>query len=282
MCRALRKKLTLLFYFVSADMCVMLSLYTLSSICIEFLGMGYAEVLTFLCALMIIVLTIFMLFAQDVDGNSKANDSDLLSVLKFTFLNSKAIAILHPMSVVYGFANIFFSVYINVYTVDKYLGDFAVGYTSAIQCAIAAIIPFSIMEAMFGRIAGLSLSSLAYVLLGGAYLIFTNKELGHWLIMIFLCAFYAIGRLSWLSSSRSIIAENFAEDEAVAFASFNLTYGLSSTLFCFIVSAGVTNCVILGVIVIVPALLMIPCYYVAQINKADASLHPFDERDHEL
>lgn len=244
--------------------------------------MGYAEVLTFLCALMIIVLTVFMLFAQTVNGNSKANDSDLLSVLKFTFLNSKVIAILHPMSVVYGFANIFFSVYINVYTVDKYLGDFAVGYTSAIQCAIAAIIPFSIMEATFGRIAGLSLSSLAYVLLGGAYLIFTNKQLGHWLIMIILCAFYAIGRLSWLSSSRSIIAENFPEDEAVAFASLNLTYGLSSTLFCFIVSAGVTNCVILGVIVIVPALLMIPCYYVAQINKADASLHPFDERDHEL
>ena len=241
------------------DMCVMLVLYTLSSFCIEFWGMGYAEVLTLLCARMILVLVIFSLLAQDVKQSTRSNNADFVSVMKMTFFDPKAIAIHHPMSMSFGLANVFFSVYVNVYTVDQYLGDYAVGYTNAIQCAIAAVIPLSIVDALYGRTVGLSLSSLAYVLLGGAYLVFTNRELGNWVVVVLLCAFYAIGRFSWLSSSRAIITESFAEDEATAFASFNFINGLSSTLLCFILSLGVTNSAVLAFFVIAPALLMTPC-----------------------
>jgi len=80
--------------------------------------------------------------------------------------------------------------------------------------------------------------------------------------MVILCALFAIGRLSWLSSSRSIIAEMFPGEEAVAFSSLNFTYALGCSMMCYAISAGLTSSSILGLLVILPAICIVPSYFI--------------------
>lgn len=161
---------------------------------------------------------------------------------KFTFCNRRAVFLM-ALPAALGCAELFWSSYINDETIDTYVSSSAVAYLGAVQSGVIALlaVPAAWFSAQFGKIWVLTIGSLSYICLGGAYVIWTNEELGHWSSGVALAVLYGLGRLTYENSANAIYAGLFPENRAMAFASLNFVLGLFSSIFAYLLASGVDN-----------------------------------------
>ena len=148
-----------------------------------------------------------------------------------------------PIAASFGCASLFWSSYVNDETVDAYISYSAVAYLGAVVTGVVALlaIPVAWLSAKFGKTWVLTIGSLSYIGLGGAYLIWTNEELGHWSSGVVLAVLYGLGRLTYENSASAIYADLFPDKLAMTFASLNFVFGIFSSIFAYLLAGGVDN-----------------------------------------
>ena len=148
-----------------------------------------------------------------------------------------------PITVTFGAACIFWASYVNDETVDTYMSTDDVGYLGSLLTGVVALcaIPAATFSTAYGKMWVLALGSLAYFLLSGAYVVWTNEELGHWSSMAPLAILYSMGHLTYENSAKAIYADMFPNKRATAFASLNFISGFSSSIFAFMLAGGLDN-----------------------------------------
>jgi hypothetical protein len=172
----------------------------------------------------------------------KSTLSRALATTEFTFCNRRAVPLM-GLTMAFGCASLFWSSYVNDETIDTYISTSAVAYLGAVQTGLTTLlaIPASWFSARFGKVWILALGSLSYVCLGGAYVIWTNKELGHWSSMVPLAIMYGLGRITFENSAKAIYADMFSDTRAMAFASLNFVSGFCSSIFAYLLAGGIDN-----------------------------------------
>jgi len=173
---------------------------------------------------------------------NKSSVGRALATTKFTFCNRRAVPLM-ALAAAFGCASLFWSSYVNDETIDAYISYYAVAYLGAVQTGVIALlaVPAAWFSARFGKIWVLTIGSLSYLCLGGAYVIWTNEELGHWSSGVGLAMLYGMGRLTYENSAKAIYADLFPEKRAMAFASLNFVSGFFSSIFAYLLAGGVDN-----------------------------------------
>jgi hypothetical protein len=168
--------------------------------------------------------------------------SRALATTEFTFCNRRAVPLM-GLTMAFGCASLFWSSYVNDETIDTYISTSAVAYLGAVQTGLTTLlaIPAAWFSARFGKVWILALGSLSYICLGGAYVIWTNKELGHWSSMVPLAIMYGLGRITFENSAKAIYADMFSDTRAMAFASLNFVSGFCSSIFAYLLAGGIDN-----------------------------------------
>ena len=174
--------------------------------------------------------------------NSTSSKDRALATAYFTFYDRRAIFLM-ALPAALGCAELFWYSYVNDETIDAYISTYAVAYLGAVQSGVIALlaIPAAWFSARFGKTWVLTIGSLSYMCLGGAYLIWTNEELGHWSSGVALAVMYGLGRLTYENSANAIYAGLFTENRAMAFASLNFVMGSFSSIFAFLLASGIDN-----------------------------------------
>jgi len=173
---------------------------------------------------------------------NKSSFSHALTTTKFTFCNRRALPLM-ALAASFGCASLFWSSYVNDETIDAYISYYAVAYLGAVQTGVIALlaIPAAWFSTQFGKIWVLTIGSLGYLCVGGAYLIWTNEELGNWSSGVGLAVLYGMGRLTYENSAKAIYADLFPDKPAMAFASLNFVLGFFSSIFAYLLAGGVDN-----------------------------------------
>ena len=183
--------------------------------------------------------------AEQQAANANAKKSSVgraLATTEFTFCNRRAVPLM-ALAATFGCASLFWSSYVNDETIDAYISYDAVAYLGAVQTGVIALlaVPAAWLSTRFGKIWVLTIGSLSYICLGGAYLIWTNEELGHWSSGVGLAVLYGMGRLTFENSAKAIYADLFPDKRAMAFASLNFVSGFFSSIFAYLLAGGVDN-----------------------------------------
>ena len=253
-------------------------LYLMSSILLEFTACSDDDLFIVFASSGLVCLILVGTFLEelpdpDPEASKKPPASPVakaLAVTEFTFCNRRAVA-LAPLSISFGFAALFIASYVDADTVSAYIGTFAVGYCGVIQTATIAVLamPFSHLSTIYGKGVVLAAGALCYILLAGAYIIFTPAQLGHWSYVAPLFVFYGIGRMTWENTAKAIFADFFPGPErTTAFANLNFVAGLSASVFAYLLAGGEDQGAVLGGLLLGPAILMLPGYLYARATPS--------------
>jgi hypothetical protein len=89
---------------------------------------------------------------------------------------------------------------------------------------------------MFGAEGVLVIGSFCYALVSGAFIEFKDSQMGHWKYVWAIYMLYGVGRISWETTTKAIVADFYPSSKAAAFSNLNFVAGLASTIYSFIVS----------------------------------------------
>jgi MFS family permease len=248
-------------YFASIYIGLQALLYLVSSLLLEFTSFDDEDLFIFYSLLCFItfVYVFFYLEQLSVEPSLETSLQHTKAVITMTFTNRRAIA-LSPMAITFGFISVFISTYVNDEVIKDYIDTYAVGYLGVIQTATVSIlaVPWNHFLGVEGvLIAG----TFAYALVAGAFLEFSNKQLGNWNYIWMVYVLYGIGRISWETTTKAIVADFYPFARSTAFANLNFLSGLASTCYSFMTSD--LSAAALAISFLVPALLILPGYYYA-------------------
>lgn len=138
---------------------------------------------------------------------------------------------------------------------------------------VAALsIPFSKLATGYGKNVILFFATLAYTIIAFSFIFYSDAELGNWSFLPLLAFMYGIARTSWENTTKAIFADLFpGKERAAAFSSLNFCIAIASTVFAFSMDGYSKKS--LAVMVLVPALAIIPGYYLSVLTPRGFSLY---------
>mmetsp|Transcript_23942 Transcript_23942/g.31152 ORF Transcript_23942/g.31152 Transcript_23942/m.31152 type:complete len:288 (+) Transcript_23942:665-1528(+) len=242
-------------------------LYLFASLFLEFTSFSREDLFIIFTILTFVTFLGVFFYLQQL--NTKASGESSLEhtkqVVLMAFTDARALA-LAPMALTFGFISVFISTYVNDEVVKDYIGTYAVGYLGVIQTATVSILSIP-WNHFLGREGVLIVGTFAYSLVAGAFLAFSDEDMGSWDAVWAIYVLYGIGRISWETTTKTIVADFYPFSRAEAFAYLNFVSGLASTCYSFMTSDLTAGA--LAVSFLIPALMIVPGYYYALSAPSD-------------
>jgi MFS family permease len=175
---------------------------------------------------------------------------------------------LMPVNIAFGVTAGFLFSYYYDNTVAAYLGDASVGFVSAISpgtCSMLSL-PLAFLAEGFGKSFVIFLGTISLGIIGTLYLFIDNSKLGNWPAVITIQVLMGIGRAVWEGVGKAIYVDVFDENDlAAAFSAMYMVTGMLTFLSLFVFPN--VSVKVMAILIIVPALMMVPGYKVVQARS---------------
>ena len=162
-----------------------------------------------------------------VGGSRKANSAVQL------MRRDPKLLLMAPTQLAFGFAAAEQNGWVNGVAVTQGIGGQNIGYLIALSTAVAALASalFSSYTKGRGKRGPMLLGAAAYTLFGLALMVLPLADLGQWNCLIAVYSIQGIGRGSFESTNKAVLADYFGGAQAeAAFASFVIFSGLSMAM----------------------------------------------------